>query len=208
MRRSDPVPSALQPSRPATTAISCVDLYWLPLGAGGHSVRLNGIAYEALRRAADGSAPRPLPLGAHRLGRRPPWAIEMAPIPDRSGAARGVVAEGRSGAGCSGGCGSSATRCVAGPAADPGRRRGGGLARATNRRRSDSSACSSSSECRHLGAETRAVPRHVELELARIVAAPPQRSRLRRGLAADRGARAWLGRGCRRGAATVSGRAA
>jgi hypothetical protein len=25
-----------------------VDLYWLPLGAGGHFVRLNGRGYEAL----------------------------------------------------------------------------------------------------------------------------------------------------------------
>lgn len=25
-----------------------IDLYWLPLGAGGHSVRLNGIAFEAV----------------------------------------------------------------------------------------------------------------------------------------------------------------
>lgn len=25
-----------------------VDLYWLPLGAGGHSVRLNGRVYEAI----------------------------------------------------------------------------------------------------------------------------------------------------------------
>ena len=25
-----------------------VDLYWLPLGAGGHSVRLNGRVFEAL----------------------------------------------------------------------------------------------------------------------------------------------------------------
>lgn len=25
---------------------SAVDLYWLPLGAGGHSVRLNGKAFE------------------------------------------------------------------------------------------------------------------------------------------------------------------
>ena len=25
-----------------------VNLYWLPLGAGGHSVRLNGRAYEAV----------------------------------------------------------------------------------------------------------------------------------------------------------------
>lgn len=32
-----------------------VDLYWFPLGAGGHSVRLNGRVYEAV---------------AARLGRR------------------------------------------------------------------------------------------------------------------------------------------
>jgi hypothetical protein len=29
-----------------------IDLYWLPLGAGGHSVRWNGIAYEALGHVA------------------------------------------------------------------------------------------------------------------------------------------------------------
>jgi hypothetical protein len=27
---------------------AAVDLYWLPLGAGGHFVRLNGRIYEAL----------------------------------------------------------------------------------------------------------------------------------------------------------------
>ena len=27
---------------------SRVDLLWLPLGAGGHSVRLNGIVFEAV----------------------------------------------------------------------------------------------------------------------------------------------------------------
>jgi hypothetical protein len=25
-----------------------IDLYWLPLGAGGHSVRLNGLVFEAV----------------------------------------------------------------------------------------------------------------------------------------------------------------
>ena len=35
---------------------SGVDLYWLPLGAGGNSVRLNGRVFEAV---------------AARLGRRP-----------------------------------------------------------------------------------------------------------------------------------------
>jgi hypothetical protein len=72
-----------------------VDLYWLPLGAGGHSVRINGEVYEAL---------------AAFLGRRPTYdlyhsalivtlpearfTIESAPIPDLRGDRRGVVAEG------------------------------------------------------------------------------------------------------------------
>lgn len=78
---------------------SAVDLYWLPLGAGGHFVRLNGRAYEAL---------------AAWLGRRPrydlyhsalqvqlpdgTYVVEQAPVPDLSGEARGVVAEGPVGA--------------------------------------------------------------------------------------------------------------
>ena len=72
-----------------------VDLYWLPLGAGGHSVRLNGRVFEAV---------------AARLERRPPcdlyhsalevrvpegrFVIEQAPVRDGSGSERGVVAEG------------------------------------------------------------------------------------------------------------------
>src|SRR5438874_1444742 len=76
-----------------------VDLYWLPLGAGGHFVRLNGRLYEAL---------------AARLERRPAcelyhsslqvevpegtFVIEQAPVHDWSGNERGVVAEGAVGA--------------------------------------------------------------------------------------------------------------
>jgi hypothetical protein len=76
-------------------ASAAVELYWLPLGAGGHFVRLNGRVYEAL---------------AARLGRRPACAlyhsalqvhtpdgtfvIEQTPVPDLSGERRGVVAEG------------------------------------------------------------------------------------------------------------------
>lgn len=72
-----------------------VDLYWLPLGAGGHSVRLNGRVYEAV---------------AARLERRPTcdlyhsalevhvpegrFVIEQTPVTDANGAERGVVAEG------------------------------------------------------------------------------------------------------------------
>jgi hypothetical protein len=72
-----------------------VDLYWVPLGAGGHSVRLNGRVYESV---------------AARLGRRPVrdlyhsalevcvpegrYVIEQTPIPRTVGADRGVVGEG------------------------------------------------------------------------------------------------------------------
>jgi hypothetical protein len=72
-----------------------VDLYWLPLGAGGHFVRLNGLVFEWVTA---------------RLARRPTcdlyhsalvvsvplddYVIEMAPVPDGNGVARGVVAEG------------------------------------------------------------------------------------------------------------------
>jgi hypothetical protein len=74
---------------------AAVDLYWLPLGAGGHFVRLNGRVYEAL---------------AARIERRPAsdlyhsalqvevgegtFVIEQAPVHDWSGKQRGVVAEG------------------------------------------------------------------------------------------------------------------
>jgi hypothetical protein len=79
----------------ADPADASVDLYWLPLGAGGHSVRLNGRVYEAV---------------AACIGRRPRYAlyhsalkvtagdgrfvIEMAPVRDARGGQRGVVAEG------------------------------------------------------------------------------------------------------------------
>jgi hypothetical protein len=74
---------------------SGVDLYWLPLGAGGHSVRLNGQIFEFL---------------AARLQRRPPcdlyhsalvvrvpegrFVIESAPVLRGDGEERGVVAGG------------------------------------------------------------------------------------------------------------------
>lgn len=73
-----------------------VELYWLPLGAGGHFVRLNGRLYEALVARLEKRQCRALyhsalvvtvPTGE--------FVIEQAwPIPDREGARRGVVAEG------------------------------------------------------------------------------------------------------------------
>ena len=74
---------------------AAVDLYWLPLGAGGYFVRLNGRVYEAV---------------AARFQRRPAcdlyhsalqvklpgstYVVEQAPVHDWSGKDRGVVAEG------------------------------------------------------------------------------------------------------------------
>lgn len=79
--------------------MAAVDLYWLPLGAGGWFVRRNGRAYEAV---------------AARVARRPAcdlyhsalevscgsgrFVIEMTPVPDAHGARRGVVGEGPVGA--------------------------------------------------------------------------------------------------------------
>ena len=74
---------------------AAVDLYWLPLGAGGHFVRLNGRVYEALaarvqrRPACDlyhSALQVELPEGT--------FVIEQTPVTDLSGKQRGVVAEG------------------------------------------------------------------------------------------------------------------
>jgi hypothetical protein len=72
-----------------------VDLFWLPLGAGGHCVRLNGRVYETMS-AWRGRRPRydiyhSALIVAVPEGR---FVIEMAPIRDGNGVERGVVAEG------------------------------------------------------------------------------------------------------------------
>lgn len=82
-------------TRADTAGVARVELYWLPLGAGGHFVKFNGRAYEAL---------------AARLQRRPPcdlyhsalevqvdgarFVIEQTPVSDLGGDRRGVVAQG------------------------------------------------------------------------------------------------------------------
>jgi hypothetical protein len=78
--------------------VSTVDLYWLPLGAGGHSVRVNGRIFETV---------------SARLAKRPPcelyhaalivdvpkgrFVVEQAPA-GRRGSDRGAVATGPVGA--------------------------------------------------------------------------------------------------------------
>ncbi len=76
-----------------------VDLYWLPLGAGGHSVRLNGILYEAVlarlqRRAACDLYHSALEVHASD-GR---YVIEMTPVRAADGTERQVAASGAVGA--------------------------------------------------------------------------------------------------------------
>jgi hypothetical protein len=82
-------------SAPADIEKAAIDLYWLPLGAGGRYVRLNGRVFEAV---------------AARVGRRPAcdlyhsalevrvgaarFVIEMTPVRETRGEQRGVVAEG------------------------------------------------------------------------------------------------------------------
>jgi hypothetical protein len=79
--------------------MAAVELYWLPLGAGGRFVRLNGRIFEAV---AAGLQRRPacdlyhsalqvdVPEGT--------YVIEQTPVPDLSGERRGVVAGGAVGA--------------------------------------------------------------------------------------------------------------
>jgi hypothetical protein len=77
----------------ASTA--AVDLYWIPLGAGGHSVRFNGRVFEALAAAREHRPRYDLyhaALVVELEGER--YTIEVAPSPDSDGASRGVVASG------------------------------------------------------------------------------------------------------------------
>jgi hypothetical protein len=72
-----------------------VDLYWLPLGAGQRVVRLSGAVYEALMARREHRRPRDLYHAALEV--RVPeavFAIELTPVPDGNGTARGVVSEG------------------------------------------------------------------------------------------------------------------
>jgi len=71
-----------------------IDLYWLPLGAGGHSVRLNGRVFEAIAALWERRERRDLyhsALVVHLPEGR--FVIEQGPA-GRSNQERGVVAEG------------------------------------------------------------------------------------------------------------------
>ena len=99
----------LSPSGRSVTA--SVDLYWLPLGAGGHCVSVNGRVYEAAVAALQHRRRHDLYHSALEVcvpeGR---FVIEMTPIRDGRGRQRGVVAGMLSAATSCGGCGLSVTR--------------------------------------------------------------------------------------------------
>jgi hypothetical protein len=72
-----------------------VELYWIPLGAGGHSVRFNGRVFEAIEAARRHRRRCDLyhaGLVVELHGDR--YTIEVAPSPDADEASRGVVGTG------------------------------------------------------------------------------------------------------------------
>lgn len=75
---------------------AAIDLYWLPLGAGGWFVQLNGRIYEAIQARLQRR--RPLHLFHSALEVRVPegrFVIENSwPMPDADGRSRGAVVEG------------------------------------------------------------------------------------------------------------------
>jgi hypothetical protein len=78
-----------------TSPTAAVDLYWIPLGAGGHCVRFNGRVFEAIEAARQHRKRCDLYHAALVIeldGDR--YTIEVAPSPDADEASRGVVAMG------------------------------------------------------------------------------------------------------------------
>ena len=86
-----------------TPPSAAVDLYWLPVGAGGRFVRFNGRVYEAIEAARRHRSRCDLYHAALVVdldGDR--YTIELAPSPNADEASRGVVATGPVGSRCLG----------------------------------------------------------------------------------------------------------
>jgi hypothetical protein len=85
--------------RGSSVSADGIYLYWLPLGAGGNFVRLNGKVYEAVASRLQQRPPCDLYHSALQVvvpeGR---YVIEQTPVIDTHGSERGVVAEGPVGA--------------------------------------------------------------------------------------------------------------
>ena len=76
-----------------------VDLYWLPLGAGGHVVRWNGRVYETLVARREHRAPAPLFHSAMLItSGDTTYAVEMGPVWNVAEPERGAVCQGPVGA--------------------------------------------------------------------------------------------------------------
>ena len=75
--------------------MATVDLYWIPLGAGGRVVRLSGRLFEAIGARLHRRRPGELYHSALVVvcpeGR---FVIEQTPVPDQNGEERGAVVEG------------------------------------------------------------------------------------------------------------------
>lgn len=89
---------------PRPRAVTAADLFWIPLGAGGHVVRLNGKVYERLIALRERRPPLDLYHAALVVvvpeGR---FAIEIGPVPNAASHERGVVAGGPVGSRLAGG---------------------------------------------------------------------------------------------------------
>jgi hypothetical protein len=99
VRSPDTWPAVTTTAAAAATVEGVADLHWIPLGAGGHSVRFNGLVYEALSAAIQGRARSDIYHCALTI--RVPtglYTVEMTPVPNGRGLERGVVVEGAVGA--------------------------------------------------------------------------------------------------------------
>jgi len=79
----------------STSETGVVDLYWIPLGAGAHVVKISGAIFESVSAFVQRRPRVALYHSALQIdvpGGR--YVVEQAPVIDGDGAARGVVAEG------------------------------------------------------------------------------------------------------------------
>jgi hypothetical protein len=82
-----------------TSQVAWIDLYWLPLGAGGHFVRWNGRVYEAIAARRSHRPPAPLYHSAMQIRLDDiVYAVEVGPVWNVAAPDRGVVCEGPVGA--------------------------------------------------------------------------------------------------------------
>jgi hypothetical protein len=86
---------AVRALRAATQHEAAVDLYWIPLGAGAHVVRITGQLFEAASALVDRRSRFDLYHSALVISApEGHFVIEQAPVPDLHGERRGVVAQG------------------------------------------------------------------------------------------------------------------